>query len=100
MARRCREVKFVACHPGVSSTNLFRYKYGWARCFMQSQEDGALGSLRAATDPSAKSGETYYGPRGWRGAAVELPMPSAWVTDAETAGRCFAAAAKATGIYI
>jgi NAD(P)-dependent dehydrogenase (short-subunit alcohol dehydrogenase family) len=62
------ETLAVACHPGISDTELSRYFPAWAvaigpllRLFAQSPPMGALPTLRAATDPSVKGGE-YYGP--------------------------------------
>lgn len=70
----------VAAHPGVSNTNLFStgpqasgfhpvnkvMQFGTA-IIGQSPKAGALGQLRAATDPSTRGGE-YYGPTAFRGA--------------------------------
>ena len=65
----------LACHPGYAATNLRgvgpRLEKSWTAAifdagnalFAQSAASGALPTLRAATDPAAKSGE-YYGPRG------------------------------------
>ncbi len=65
----------LACHPGYAATNLQsvgpRLEKSWTAAIFdagntlvaQSAAAGALPTLRAATDPSAKSGE-YYGPRG------------------------------------
>jgi NAD(P)-dependent dehydrogenase (short-subunit alcohol dehydrogenase family) len=97
MARRCPDVTFVACHPGVCATNLFRYKWGLFKAVMQSPEMGALGSLRAATDPNVKSGETYLGPDGWKGVPKELTM-NPRTRDPALAAEYFAAVEKATGI--
>lgn len=63
----------VAAHPGLSRTELARYTPGWSRPLIaagtwlsgQSAAKGALPSLRAATDPTARGGD-YYGPRGFR----------------------------------
>jgi NAD(P)-dependent dehydrogenase (short-subunit alcohol dehydrogenase family) len=58
----------VACHPGVSDTELSRYFPAWAmaiapliRLFSQPPPMGALPTLRAATDPAVSGGE-YFGP--------------------------------------
>jgi len=63
----------LAAHPGVVYTDLFRYRSALGQLLIsprarainfwavQSVQQGALPALRAATDPSAKSGE-YYGP--------------------------------------
>lgn len=63
----------LACHPGWAATNLSHGMTGgwWERAgklvervspiFGQSSADGALPTLRAATDPTAKGGD-YFGP--------------------------------------
>ncbi|MCA1846380.1 MAG: short-chain dehydrogenase, partial [Actinobacteria bacterium] len=58
----------LAAHPGGSRTSLGRNGRHWTNrtlsvwtTFAQSAALGALGFVRAATDPSAQSGE-YYGP--------------------------------------
>lgn len=60
----------LACHPGGSTTELARNAGLLMRTFqpaadlvMQPAAMGALPTVRAATDPSAKGGE-YYGPDG------------------------------------
>lgn len=63
----------VAAHPGLSRTDLARYMPLWSRPLVaagtwltgQSAAKGALSSLRAATDPTARGGD-YYGPNGFR----------------------------------
>jgi NAD(P)-dependent dehydrogenase (short-subunit alcohol dehydrogenase family) len=61
----------LAAHPGASATELLRnvprlvrkpIDFAWAR-YAQSPAMGALPLLRAATDPSAQSGQ-YFGPDG------------------------------------
>jgi NAD(P)-dependent dehydrogenase (short-subunit alcohol dehydrogenase family) len=59
----------LAAHPGSSMTELQRYTPAWTRAVGQivpsnPPERGALPTLRAATDPSARGGQ-YYGPGGW-----------------------------------
>ncbi len=63
----------LAAHPGVVLTDLWRTSPGWQRALIsprlrlinswaaQPVPQGALPSLRAATDPAAQGGE-YYGP--------------------------------------
>ncbi len=60
----------VACHPGVSETELARYIPSWVMWFspilrMMSHEppEAALPTLRAATDPDVEGGQ-YFGPSG------------------------------------
>jgi NAD(P)-dependent dehydrogenase (short-subunit alcohol dehydrogenase family) len=63
----------VAAHPGVSNTELMRYLPGSdlpgfskvAGLVTNSPAMGALGTLRAATDPSVQGGQ-YYGPDGFK----------------------------------
>ncbi|CAN5462122.1 SDR family NAD(P)-dependent oxidoreductase [soil metagenome] len=63
----------VAAHPGISNTELMRHVPGSslpgfsqvAGLVTNSPKMGALGSLRAATDPHAQGGQ-YYGPDGFR----------------------------------
>lgn len=70
----------VGAHPGVSNTELFAtgpQQTGFSpvnkvlafgtKIIGQSPAAGALGQLRAATDPSTRGGE-YYGPTAFRGA--------------------------------
>jgi len=61
----------VASHPGGSRTELTRYTPLWMRAITapfelisQSASQGALPSLRAATDPDVQGGQ-YYGPGGF-----------------------------------
>jgi NAD(P)-dependent dehydrogenase (short-subunit alcohol dehydrogenase family) len=64
----------VASHPGLTRTELARYLsrvmtayYALVeRPLAQSAAMGALGTLRAATDPAVRGGD-YYGPGAWRG---------------------------------
>ncbi len=58
----------LAAHPGFADTELMRYIPGFIPAFtwrglLQPAEKGALGTLRAATDPGAQGGQ-YYGPDG------------------------------------
>jgi NAD(P)-dependent dehydrogenase (short-subunit alcohol dehydrogenase family) len=63
-------IKVLAAHPGVASTNLGHHVYdkayyklfkGITKSFSQSAYQGSLPGVRAAVDPDAKNG-TYYGP--------------------------------------
>ena len=60
----------VACHPGVTATNLFRSSnslVNWGSGLIgQRVEIGTLPMLRAATEEDLKGGE-YYGPKGFMG---------------------------------
>ena len=57
----------VAAHPGLSDTELMRHMPGFLKPVVstvaQTAAMGALPTLRAATDPSARGGQ-YYGPDG------------------------------------
>lgn len=86
------DIKSVACHPGISSTNLFRFgreKASWfinllLPMFSQSAEMGALPTLYAATSSTIKGGE-YIGPDGAGNRkgypALETPHASAGSRD-------------------
>jgi NAD(P)-dependent dehydrogenase (short-subunit alcohol dehydrogenase family) len=62
-------VRVTSAHPGWTATDLQRSS-GWLRIFnplfAMKPADGALPTLRAATDPAAASG-SYWGPRGVTG---------------------------------
>jgi len=74
LARRAERaglnLKALACHPGASSTELARHHPILNTLFvpmayvLNSAEEGALPTLRAATDPNAASMD-YFGPEGW-----------------------------------
>ena len=60
----------LACHPGVSDTDLSRHLPNWLLVMRpilkylipnQAPKNGALPTLRAAVDPAAKGGD-YFGP--------------------------------------
>lgn len=82
-------VKSLLAHPGLARTNLqvTTAETGGMDAnssFMQqaqSQEDGALGIIRACMDPTAVSGN-FYGPQGWTGFPELLP-PEDLLLDAE-----------------
>ena len=69
LAQKPWGLKAVACHPGGSNTELGRHLGPLKFLFlpleliMNSSAEGALPTLRAATDPDALSGD-YYGPAG------------------------------------
>ncbi len=74
-------VRVTSAHPGWTATDLQRSS-GWLRVFnplfAMKPADGALPTLRAATDPSATSG-SYWGPRGLTG--MNGPPAPAHVAD-------------------
>jgi NAD(P)-dependent dehydrogenase (short-subunit alcohol dehydrogenase family) len=102
----------VAAHPGLAKTNLFSAGpqssgFNPANTVMalgikiigQSAEAGALGQLRAATDPEVNGGE-YYGPTsfgGARGAPVISPV-SKRAMDDETSAGLWDASEQITGL--
>jgi NAD(P)-dependent dehydrogenase (short-subunit alcohol dehydrogenase family) len=75
----------LACHPGIVLTGLYKTRSRLERAplsprlrlinsrFVQSTDMGALPTLRAATDPTARGGE-FYGPpgRGYTGYPVQV----------------------------
>jgi hypothetical protein len=66
---------------------------------IQSEQDGALPTLRAATDPAVRGGE-YYGPGCWgefTGPPVRLPA-SAAAQDPILAGRLWETSQRLTGV--
>ncbi|HAQ07498.1 MAG TPA: short-chain dehydrogenase [Bacillus bacterium] len=82
----------IACHPGISNTNLFKlgksetpgYMKSLMKLFFQPAEMGALPTLYAATNENLKGGE-YIGPDG-RGnrkgnPAIETPSPGVYNED-------------------
>ena len=96
----------VACHPGVSETELVRFLPGWIqllsplmRFVSHAPPEAALPTLRAATEPGVAGG-SYYGPSGFQefsGPPVRVePIPAA--RDAETARRLWDASVELTGV--
>jgi NAD(P)-dependent dehydrogenase (short-subunit alcohol dehydrogenase family) len=102
----------VAAHPGYAATNLqsvgprksgnkvmgLLMSFG-NRIFAQSDEDGALPSLYAATSPDAHGGE-YYGPSGFqesRGAPKRVDS-TARSKDTETAAQLWQVSEQLTGL--
>ncbi len=96
----------VACHPGVSETELLRFLPGWIqllsplmRFVSHAPPEAALPTLRAATEPGVVGG-SYYGPSGFQefsGPPVQVePIPAA--RDEETARRLWDASVELTGV--
>jgi NAD(P)-dependent dehydrogenase (short-subunit alcohol dehydrogenase family) len=97
----------LAAHPGFSDTELIRYSPAWARrltpvaarVFAQSAAQGALPSLRAATDPAVLGGQ-YFGPDGlgeMKGSPRVVPS-SAQSHDAGIARRLWEISTELTGV--
>lgn len=97
----------VACHPGISATNIFKVgKWdapkalrNYANRFLQPPHMGALATVHAATDEGLTGGE-YIGPDG-KGAkkgfpALELPHPSA--LDEAVARKLWDVSEQLTGV--
>lgn len=93
----------VASHPGVSSTNLFRYSGAMVNLFnnyfAQKAWMGALPILRAATEESLKGSE-FIGPTGMMGVRgyPRLVRSTAKSHDVELARRLWTVSEKLTGI--
>ncbi|MGU3501319.1 SDR family NAD(P)-dependent oxidoreductase [Mycobacterium sp. C31M] len=97
----------VAAHPGTSSTELARHlpsaaQPAWSvigRFAAQPAADGALPTLRAATDPAVLGGQ-YYGPSSiaqWRGAPVVVAS-SDQSYDQDIQRRLWAVSEELTGV--
>jgi NAD(P)-dependent dehydrogenase (short-subunit alcohol dehydrogenase family) len=95
-----------AAHPGIAATELvrnlpgpIRFTASLASRLQNSAAVGALGTLRAATDPAAAGGD-YFGPAG-PGESVGLPV---WVAstgrshDPGAQDRLWAASEELTGV--
>ena len=96
----------LAAHPGLSDTELIRNSpkfLQWSeflfRPIMQSAERGALPTLRAATDPTARGGQ-YYGPDGIGEARgnPEIVESSSRSHDAELQRALWEKSAEMTGV--
>ncbi len=101
------DIKSVAAHPGVSTTNLTRHMPNWTVGLMnilgsflfQNPENGSKPTLRAALDPNAEGGD-YYGPDGFKelkGDAVKVTS-SKKSHDVETAKKLWAISEELTDI--
>jgi NAD(P)-dependent dehydrogenase (short-subunit alcohol dehydrogenase family) len=93
----------TAAHPGWTSTDLGRTAGAAARFASRlvgmKPRDGALPTLRAATDPAAESG-SYWGParlHGLNGPPVRVTVP-ARANDSATAARLWDESERLTGV--
>ena len=100
----------LACHPGIVLTGLYKTRSRLERAplsprlrlinsrFVQSTQMGALPTLRAATDPTARGGE-FYGPpgRGYTGYPVRV-RSSARSYDEGTQRRLWHESERLTGV--
>lgn len=91
------DLQFVAPRATGSSLDMTSAKVGNS-LIGQSAADGALPTVRAATDPAAVGGE-YWGPRfmGWRG-APERALSSRASKNVERGEALWAESAKRTGV--
>ncbi|MGH8909253.1 MAG: oxidoreductase [Egibacteraceae bacterium] len=106
LARQGWTVVAVACHPGLSATELGKASTmpGWAdalahRLVAQPASMGALPTLRAATAPDVAGGD-YYGPRGLaelHGTPVKVRSSKA-SHDEDAARRLWERSVQLTGV--
>lgn len=95
----------VACHPGVSVTELFRHSafnklFSVFSPMMNSSAEGALPTLMATTDPSVKGGD-YYGPKKMgemRHSSQKVAIVDS-ARDEEDASRLWDLSEKLTGVH-
>ncbi len=97
----------VACHPGVTPTDLGRHFPRWLlgllmlpiRWWTHSPSSGALPTVRAAADPDVAGGE-YYGPSGRReyGGPPVLVESTPASHDEEAARRLWNVSEELTGV--
>ena len=97
----------VACHPGISTTNLFKFGkrdapaflMRFATIFLQSAEMGALPTVYAATNENLKGGE-YIGPdgKGNRKGNPTIEVPAPEVYNEETMKQLWDVSEKLTGV--
>lgn len=95
-------VTAVAAHPGWTQTELSRHSR-WMDLFgpwmAMAADQGAMPTLRAATDPAARGGD-YFGPDGWfqvRGAPAVV-QPRVRARDDATAERLWQVSEDLTGV--
>lgn len=101
------ETKSVACHPGITSTNLFKFGKNdppkifrkLMDLFLQPAHMGALPTIYAATEPSLKGGE-YIGPdgKGQRRGYPALDTPHPVANDEVTSKKLWEISEKLTGV--
>ena len=97
----------LACHPGISATNLFKFGKRDApkllktlmHNFLQPPGMGALPTIYAATDPNLKGGE-YIGPdgKGQRKGYPTLDTPHASAGDEAVSQKLWEVSEKLTGV--
>jgi NAD(P)-dependent dehydrogenase (short-subunit alcohol dehydrogenase family) len=95
-------LKVTASHPGWTSTDLMRTAGLWrvaSPYLAMTPHDGALTTLRAATDPTARGGD-YWGPAGLTGMSgppVRV-RPSRAARDEAVAARLFDVSERLAGV--
>lgn len=97
----------LACHPGISATNLFKFGKQDApkllktlmHNFLQPPDMGALPTIYAATDPNLKGGE-YIGPdgKGQRKGYPALDTPHASAGDKVISRKLWEVSEELTGV--
>lgn len=97
----------VACHPGISATNIFKlskrdaplFLRKLANRFLQPPEMGALMTIYAATEPGLEGGE-YIGPdgKGYRKGYPALETPHPVAHDEELWKRLWEVSEELTGV--
>ena len=97
----------IACHPGISNTNLFKlgrpetpgFMKSLMKMFFQPAEMGALPTIYAATEDSLKGGE-YIGPdgRGNRKGTPAIETPAAEVYNKDTMTELWDVSEELTGV--
>ncbi|MEY2468278.1 MAG: hypothetical protein QOF21_976 [Actinomycetota bacterium] len=99
-----KETKALAAHPGGSKTDLgFEGKgvtnFGMrpAQLFLQTAHSGAMPFVRAAVDPSAKSGE-FYGPMFMIWGRPRVETPSKRARNADDARALWEKSEELTGV--
>nr|WP_306807366.1 hypothetical protein [Mesobacillus jeotgali] len=98
----------IACHPGISNTNLFHLGKGetpplikrLVKFITQPAKKGSLPTIYAATEESLKGGE-YIGPdgRGNRKGNPALEVPAAGVYNKGTMERLWTVSEDMTGVF-
>ena len=92
----------MACHPGISNSNLYKSGPFWLRLSLliaQSSRQGALPEIYAAIDPHIQGGD-YIGPSGMmemRGLPAKV-QSSAFSRDPEVAKQLWSASEELTGV--
>ncbi|WP_422122346.1 oxidoreductase [Planococcus sp. X10-3] len=93
----------IACHPGISATNLFKFAprifRGLMNRYLQPATMGALPTVYAATDPGIKGGE-YIGPdgKGQRKGYPVLEEPDPAVNDEGIRTKLWEVSEKLSGV--